>query len=105
MDYPLIEKLKLQTGDVVDRLTVRESMKVKDVIGAQANAKTNGTLDAERFTAELIARMAGIAYEDVLEMDIRDYDALDGRLADIRFPKVDAVPSGSTQSKGSKTSP
>lgn len=105
MIHNLVEKIKLQTGDVMTTLKVRESIKVKDVFSAQAASKTpDGKLDADRYTAEMIARMTGIAYEDVLEMDVRDYDALDTKVAEIRFPKAvsAAAPSGSTPSNESK---
>lgn len=106
MIYQLRNKFKLESGDVVDRLTIRESVTLGDNTFAVAEAKKDGAVDIDRYTAELIARLAGITYVDVLGMDIRDFKELDEKLGTLMDPKADRPePSkpGSTPSKGSKT--
>ena len=88
MRFELKTPLKDQTGKTHSFLIVRPSMKTKDVKYAKELSTKDGKPDAEEFVYHLIASMVGLAYEDVMELDIVDTDKLDTVLAQIRYPQL-----------------
>ena len=88
MKFELSTPLKDQKGDTYKHLIVRPSMKVKDVKLAKELSTKDGKPDAEEFVYHLMAAMIGLAYEDIMELDITDHDRLDQAIAEIRYPHL-----------------
>lgn len=111
MKLELKTPLKTFKGDTRKYLIVRPMMKVKDVKEARDLATKDGKQDAFEFNCHLMAKMVeDFTYEDVLEMDVVDHDALDKVIAEIQSPssekgtedpKASTAPNSST--KSSKT--
>lgn len=82
-DYTLVTPFKDLFGTERTTLKVRDVIRARDVMAA----REAGT-DAFRIGIALIARMCGLDPKDVEEMDIRDVDALDALIVELRTPKA-----------------
>ena len=86
MKFELATPLKDQTGKTHAYLIVKPHIKVKEV----KLANEAGKKDIFESTCHLMASMVGLAYEDIMEMDIVDHDKLDTVIAEIRYPELKA---------------
>lgn len=103
MKLDLKTPFKDQKGDTHKHLIVRPSMKVKDTKLARDLSTKEGKIDWEEYAYHLMASMVGLAYEDILELDILDFKRLDAVLDGIQNPKEEGEenPKGSTESVSS----
>lgn len=89
MKLDLKTPLKTLKGDTRKHLIVRPYMRVKQTKLARELATMGGKFDSDEYAYHLAASMVeDFTYEDIMEMDCVDHQALDRAVLEIQYPHL-----------------